>query len=151
MSVWATVADVKNRWVGAGEPTDDSLIQALLDDAETIILSKYPLIQDRITAETLPLAVVKMVAVRMVTRVLRNPENLSSWQQTTGPFSQSRTFGSGNLDIWISEEEEELLAPQTKGKAFEVNLAPYAGIIIPSATVVDIYSQYGYYEENQID
>lgn len=128
MSVWATPADVTARWVGSGAPTDDDLVQALLNDAEAVVLSKYPAIQDRIDDNRLPLAVVTMVVCRMVIRVLRNPENLSSWQQTTGPFSQSRSFGSNRQDIWLSDEETDLLAPNTAGKAFEIDLAPNAGI-----------------------
>lgn len=128
MSVWATPADVTARWVGSGAPTDDDLVQALLNDAEAVVLAKYPAIQDRIDDNRLPLAVVTMVVCRMVIRVLRNPENLSSWQQTTGPFSQSRSFGSNRQDIWLSDEETDLLAPNTTGKAFEVDLAPNAGI-----------------------
>lgn len=128
MSVWATPADVTARWVGSGAPTDNDLVQALLDDAEAVVLAKYPAIQDRIDTNKLPLSVVTMVVCRMVIRVLRNPENLTSWQQTTGPFSQSRSFGSNRQDIWLSEEEEELLAPKIAGKAFEVDLAPNSGI-----------------------
>lgn len=123
---WTSFADVTDRWVGSGVPTDEALVDSLIADAEAVILSEYPKIQDRIDAETLPLAVVKMVVVRMVTRVLRNPEGLTYWQQTTGPFGQARNYGNSAQDIWLSSEEKELLAPKSRGKAFEVDLAPFA-------------------------
>ena len=131
---WTTFADVTDRWVGQNAPTDEDLVDALILDAESVILSVYPAIQDRIDAETISINVVKMVVVRMVSRVLRNPENLTYWQQQTGPFGQSRNFGGGT-DIWLTEEEKTMLAPTNRGKAFTIDLAPDAGI-----TLIEQYS-----------
>lgn len=125
---WTTNADITSRWVGSGVPTDTDLMDALISDAEQIILAQYPGIQGRITANTLPVERVIFVVSQMVTRVLRNPEGLSSWQQTTGPFSQSRTFSAtdGSLGIYMTDTEIKLLAPVRAGKAFEIDLAPNA-------------------------
>lgn len=127
MANWTTAQDVLDRWVGSGTPSDENLIETLLTDAEAVILAEFPRIQERITAETLSLDVVKFVSVRMVTRVLRNPEGLSYWQQNTGPFGQGRNYGD-RVDIWLSDDERRLLAPSssTRGKAFSVNQAPDA-------------------------
>lgn len=123
---WATFEDVRDRWVGSNLPTDADLVTALINDAEAVVLAEYPKIQDRIDAATLPVNLVKMVVVRMVSRVLRNPENLTYWQQQTGPFGQARNFGSGGSDIWLTTEEIAMLAPKKAGKAFEIDLAPNA-------------------------
>lgn len=123
---WATFEDVTARWVGSGAPTDEALVEALIADAEAVILSEYPAIQDRIDDLRLSEAVVKLVVCRMVMRVLRNPEALSYVQQTTGPFGQAKNYGSGPSDIWLSSDEMEMLAPKKRGKAFEVDLAPNA-------------------------
>lgn len=135
MANWADAQDVIDRWVGSGAPTeaDATLVENLLQDAEAVILSHFPLIQDRIDAETLPLATVVMVECRMVSRVLRNPEGLTYIQQTTGPFGQAKNYGSAAGDIWLTAEELALLSQKVKGKAFEVNLAPNAlpGIPVP--------------------
>lgn len=133
---WATPTDVVSRWIGSNAPTDTDLVQALINDAEAVILVEYPKIQDRIDNESLALPVVVMVVCRMVIRTLRNPENLTYWQQNTGPFGQGRTFGS-EKDIWLTSEEEEMLAPKTYGKAFEINLAPNAGYKYPWQTNED--------------
>jgi hypothetical protein len=125
---WATFADVTDRWVGSDTPTDADLVAALIADAEAVVLVEYPAIQTRIDAGTLPLGVVTMVVVRMVSRVLRNPENLTYWQQNTGPFGQGRTFGS-EKDIFLTDDEKNLLAPKKRGKAYEVNQGPNAGVI----------------------
>jgi len=118
---WATPQDILDRWVGNDVPTDLDLVQALINDAEAVILAEYPKIQDRIDADELPFNTVVMVQSRMVMRLLRNPENLTYWQQQTGPFGQARNFGSGNADIWLSDNELSLLAPKSRGKAYEVN------------------------------
>jgi hypothetical protein len=118
---WATPQDVIDRWVGSDAPTDTNLIEALISDAEAVILSEYPKIQDRIDDEELPLGTVTMVVCRMVSRLLRNPEGLTYWQQQTGPFGQARNYGSAGQDIWMTPEETSMLAPNRTGKAYEVN------------------------------
>lgn len=130
---WATFEDVTSRWVGSGAPTDQALVDALIADAEAVILAEYPRIQERIDADTLPISTVIMVVTRMVSRVLRNPEGLSYVQQTTGPFGQAKNYGTTSSDIWLTGDEIKLLAPKRKGKAYEVNVAPYAlpGIEVP--------------------
>jgi hypothetical protein len=123
---WATPQHVVDRWVGTGAPTDIDLVQALINDAEAVILAEFPKIQDRIDAKTLPLNTVIMVVCRMASRMLRNPEGLTYWQQTTGPFGQARNYGSNGADIWMTTDERELLAPKRRGKAFQIDTAPYA-------------------------
>jgi hypothetical protein len=123
--LWTTFEDVVARWVGPGTPTDEDLVNALILDAEAVITSEYPAIQGRIDDQSLPLQVVQMVTARMVSRVLRNPDTVSYWQQQTGPFGQARNFGD-NVDIWLTENEKDMLAPNSRGKAFMLNLAPDA-------------------------
>jgi hypothetical protein len=122
VSTWATINDVYDRWVGNDAPDDDNLIQLLLNDAEVVVKSEYPGIQARIDDELLSVDAVKLVVCRMVLRMLRNPEGLTQWQQTTGPFSQGRSFS--DLDIWMTNDEKSMLAPIRRGKAFEVDPAP---------------------------
>jgi hypothetical protein len=118
---WTSPQDITDRWVGGGTPTDADLMQALINDAEAIILSEYPRIQDRIDDSSLPLGMLKLVVSRMVSRVLRNPDMVSYWQQQTGPFGQARNFGE-NVDIWMNDQEKDMLAPKKRGKAFSTNL-----------------------------
>lgn len=121
---WAAPSDVIDRWIGNDAPTDNDLLTALIADAEAIILSKYPGIQARLDDGLLNEATVIMVVCRMVSRVLRNPEGLTYWQQQSGPFGQARNYGSASQDMWPTSEELALLAPKKTGKAFEVNISP---------------------------
>jgi len=126
MSNWTTPQDVLDRWVGPGAPTDEEQLEALIEDAEAIVLSEYPGIQDRIDSGKLNSELVTLVVCRMVTRLLRNPEGLSYWQQQTGPFGQARNFGDGGTDVWMTVHERELLGAVGRGKSFSVNLGPNA-------------------------
>jgi hypothetical protein len=126
---WTSPQDILDRWVGGSEPTDLDLIQQIINDAESVILAEYPRIDERITDGSLALSTVVMVVSRMAARVLRNPENLSYWQQQTGPFAQGRTYGE-DRDIWLLEKEKQMLAPTSRGKAFEVNQG-YAAVSPP--------------------
>lgn len=126
---WTLYSDVASRWVG-NDPiiNDEELVTALIDDAEAIILSQFPKIQDRIDAATLSVSVVKMVVARQVMRVLRNPENLTYLQQNSGPFGSGKNYGSasGNTDIWLSDEEMDMLSVKRGRKAFSIDTAPDA-------------------------
>lgn len=124
---WATFDDVVSRWVGSGAPTDQDLVNALISDAEQVILSEYPAIQDRIDSGALPEARVTFVVTSMVSRVLRNPDGVTYWQQQTGPFGQARNFGADSVGIYLTDNEIKLLAPVTRGKAFEVDAGWNAG------------------------
>jgi len=123
MTQWTSPQDIRDRWVGSDAPSDDDLLTALILDAEAVIVSTFPRIQERIDDELLSESVVTMVTSRMVSRLIRNPENLSYWQQNTGPFGQGRTFGN-DKDIWLTQDERLMLAPQNSGKAFSFNSAP---------------------------
>ena len=131
---WATFTDITSRWVGSNAPTDEDLVDALIGDAEQIILSHYPGIQTRIDDDLLPLERVVMVVAQMVSRVLRNPEGLTMWQQQTGPFGQMRQFNDVNTGISITDDEIRLLAPSRGGKAFEVDLGTTA-TVYPNSVV----------------
>lgn len=123
MTQWTVPQDIRDRWVGIDAPTDDDLLTALILDAEAVILSTFPRIQERIDADLLNVSVITMVTSRMVSRLIRNPENLTYWQQQTGPFGQGRTFGK-DQDIWLTQDERLMLAPTNSGKAFSFNSAP---------------------------
>jgi hypothetical protein len=121
---WATYEDVVARWIGSEIPAqhDEATVETLIADAEAIILSEYPALQDRIDDEAIAIELVVFVVCQMVIRTLRNPENLTYWQQQTGPFGQGKNFSSDSLGIYMTDKEVGLLAPRRKGKAFEVDL-----------------------------
>lgn len=128
--MWATANDVLERWIGDDKPTDHELVQRWVDDAETLILSEFPDIQDRIDAGDLPVERVRFVVARMVTRAFRNPNGLRQVNEQAGPFGLSGTFaGSTPGDVMLTPEERALLRAPTKARrprAFTVDPTPPA-------------------------
>lgn len=121
---WAVAKDVTDRWVGPGAPSNNSQISLLIGDAEQIILEYFPAIQDRIDNGDLNVNTVKRVVVGMVTRVYQNPENLSYFQRTTGPFGSGKTFrDSGVSGLGLTDADIAALSPR-RGGAFSVDLLP---------------------------
>lgn len=129
MTSWTAPADVTGAWIGEGAPSSDPQVQIWIDKAEREIRFRVPDIQTRIDAEAAEspsradlLALAKDVTVAMVTRVFRNPEGIRQENTTTGPFSESRTFG-GNTPGSLALTDEELKKLTGKrGGAFEINL-----------------------------
>jgi hypothetical protein len=121
MANWTFPQDIEDRWIGDDFPENTDLVEALLLDAELIIKSEYPRIQERVDNNTLDIEVIKFVVARMVSRVLRNPEGLSYIQQSTGPFAQARNYDRSSVDMWITEQERDMLAPNSRGKAKSID------------------------------
>jgi hypothetical protein len=122
---WTSPQDIRERWIGDDVPDNDQLLRALIQDAEAIILSTYPAIQTRVTSGALSSSVITFVTSRMVIRVLRNPDNATYSSQTTGPFTSAKNVG--NVDLWMTADEEEMLSPIVPGKAYSIDLAPNMG------------------------
>jgi len=71
MSLYATVDDVRARWDG---DAPDPRIQAFLDDAETLLGDKVRDLTDRVGDGRTSLGMLKIVLIRVVTRLLDNPK-----------------------------------------------------------------------------
>lgn len=122
MANWTSPQDVLDLWVGDNKPEDVELVNALIAKAETIILATYPQIQARIDAGTLNIKVVIYVVSEMVEAVLRNPEQKSSYSYTTGPYAETASFTGAPKGIYLTAEQKKLLAPDTIGKAKQIDL-----------------------------
>jgi len=124
--MWATVDDIKARWLTGEIPATDTQIATLIDDAEDKILTEFPKTPDNLASGVLREATVKRVVARMVSRVLRNPEGLRTVQMSTGPFSESTTHGGDNPgEVYLTDDDRrDLGGLRTKGKAFTITTIP---------------------------
>lgn len=128
---WTTPDDVLTSWIGEGAPSDRDKIEAWIGKAEREIKFRVPDIQARIDAEaaqepavTELLETAKDVVVSMVTRVFRNPEGIRQTNITTGPFTNSKTYG-GDVPGGLGITEDELAKLQgQRGGAFTIDLIP---------------------------
>lgn len=126
MSEWATVIDVKDRYIGGDLPASDSEIQVLLDDAEDIVRREVPNVDDLILSEDIPEARMRRVLANMVIRVLRNPDGYRSTNLTSGPFTQGYTWAGDNPGtLTLTDEDKDDLMPGIGGqRAFSVDMMP---------------------------
>jgi hypothetical protein len=133
MTTWVSAADVIDAWIGDNAPQDDALLVNWIEKAEREVRFRIPDIQARIDAEAdlLPpstelLDNARDVVVAMVTRVFRNPEGFRQVNSTTGPFSQSSTYGGdapGGLALTTAEINKLRGALVNEG-AFAIDLIP---------------------------
>ena len=131
MASWTGPTDVTGAWIGEGAPTDTGKIQKWIDKAEREIRFRVPDIQTRIDAEAAEtpartdlLELAKDVTVAMVMRVFRNPEGIRQANTTTGPFTDSVTYG-GDVPGGLGLTDDELAKLQgARGGAFSIDLIP---------------------------
>lgn len=116
---YATVADVGTR---LGRPISDSdevaQVQAWLDDAEAVVLSRIPDLTDRLTAGTLVVDVLVMVESNAVIRKIRNPEGYTS--ETIDDYTYRYNEQVRRGDIFLTADEWALLLPGSAAGAFTV-------------------------------
>ncbi|OJU39687.1 MAG: hypothetical protein BGN97_00255 [Microbacterium sp. 69-10] len=131
MASWTGPTDVTGAWIGEGAPTDTGKVQKWIDKAEREIRFRVPDIQTRIDAEAAEspartdlLELAKDVTVAMVMRVFRNPEGIRQANTTTGPFTDSVTYG-GDVPGGLGLTDDELAKLQgARGGAFSIDLIP---------------------------
>ena len=136
---WTEPGDVTDAWIGEGAPTDEEKIQNWIDRAEREIRFRVPDLQARIDLEAEldpPSTDLRDTAidvtVAMVTRVFRNPEGIRQVNETTGPFTASRTYG-GDVPGGLGVTDDELAKLQgARGGAFTVDLIPTTSPFHPS-------------------
>ena len=132
MASWTTPSNVIDAWIGEGVPDDTAQVQVWIDMAEREIRFRVPDIQGRIDAETLfdpavtdLIDTARDVVVAMVTRVFRNPEGIRQRNTTTGPYTESATYG-GDIPggLRLSDDELSKLQGVRSRGAFSISMIP---------------------------
>jgi len=140
MASWTTPAMVIDSWVGEGAPVGQTtLVQTWIDRAERMLRKRIPSLEARMALdppETDLLETVQDVVSNMVQRVFRNPEGTRTSQSTTGPFSQSVTYGGDQPGyLWLTDDEaDSLQLTSTGSKAFQID--PLIGYVYPNGPYV---------------
>jgi len=128
MVAWATPIDILDSWIGDDAPTDTILLEKWIDKAEREIRFRVPGIQARITAAEVDLlANVVDVVSAMVSRKIDNPKGIRQSNTTTGPFTESQTFGGndpGELALLPSELSKLSVNATVGQKAYSASLIP---------------------------
>jgi len=111
---YATVVDVSTR---LGRPITDpdevAQVQAWLDDAEAVILSRIPTLPDLLGAGAPTVATLVMVESNAVIRKIRNPEGYTS--ETIDDYTYRYNEQVRRGDIFLTDEEWAVLTPGHSG------------------------------------
>lgn len=133
MAVWATPQDVIDAWIGDDAPTDSAKLALWIGRAERLVRSNVKTLQGRLDSEadlvppsTELLFTVRDVVVEMVSRVFRNPKGIRQANVTTGPYTESQTFGGeqpGQLMV-TADELAQLTGAGSGQRAYTVSMIP---------------------------
>lgn len=127
---WTTAADVLAAWIGDDAPTDTAKVDNWIGKAERLLRAKVPTLTARIAVvpvvEPDLLGNVKDVVTEMVQEVFRNPERIRQLQETTGPFTGSKTFGGDRPGALVvtADQISLLSAAGSSAGAFTIDMIP---------------------------
>ena len=126
---WATPEDVENGWLLEDEfEFTVPQVERQIRNARLAILARDPHMVERIAADPTGLLgeQVKAVTIRVVLRVLRNPEGMRQFTEVTGPFTKGGTVGGDNPgEIELSPADlRQLGIRRRRSKAYTVFAGP---------------------------
>lgn len=114
---FATPADVRARWPAA--PNDDTLIQAWIDDAATIIRAEYPWVDDWTGLDPELHSVLTVVVTRMVVRALSTPFGVRQEQ-----VGDTALVYSDAQSLYLTDADRALIDGYGPQAAFTVTALP---------------------------
>lgn len=103
MARYATVADVAARLGRELTEAEKERVGALLDDAETILRTRIPDLDEQVSTGRIPADVVRLVLVSMVLRVVRNPGGYRSESAGDYSYTVDSRAASGFLTVLPDE------------------------------------------------
>ena len=117
---WATVQDIRDRWLDGELPYTDEQVQTMVEDAEDIIAAEFPSLEAKVARGEVTQGRVVRVVARMIVRVLKNPDGVRQRQETRGSFTGSITYGGDNPgELYLSDEDRRDLGGRAgRGRAF---------------------------------
>lgn len=113
MGTWARVEDITRRHYAPVPDAKLGWVDSLIEDAEGVLVDVIPSLADRVTAGEVSAATVQRIVAQAVLRVMRNPEGLTQFARTTGPYtsSGSRPAASALAEVWFRPDEIAALSP----------------------------------------
>lgn len=96
---YATSEDVEVRFMRPLDEDEKRVVAARLEDAELLLRSRIPDLDEKVTAGVLDQALVVMVEAEMVLRLIRNPDGLVQETDGSYSYSTSQKVASGLLEV----------------------------------------------------
>jgi len=96
---YATPEDVEVRFMRPLDEDEKRVVAARLEDAELLLRSRIPDLDEKVAAGVLDRALVVMVEAEMVLRLIRNPDGLVQETDGSYSYSTSQKVASGLLEV----------------------------------------------------
>lgn len=96
---YATPEDVEVRFMRPLDEDEKRVVAARLEDAELLLRSRIPDLDEKVTTGVLDQALVVMVEAEMVLRLIRNPDGLVQETDGSYSYSTSQKVASGLLEV----------------------------------------------------
>lgn len=119
--MWVVYQDVINRWIGVGDdvfPISQSVTETLIEDSEALILNEFPLLNDDVVSGLLNVVLIKQVVARMINSYIISGNGLSQHSQTTGPYTDSRSYSTKTTrpHLVLTDEDKAQLNKKIKNQ-----------------------------------
>jgi hypothetical protein len=122
---YATVDDVAVR---LGRPITDSnevaQVNAWLEDTEALIRARIPDLDEQVTSGALDEELVVLVECNAVIRKIKNPDGKQN--EKIDDYSYGLTAEAARGDLFLTDEEWDLLTPGSGNGAWTIRPASYA-------------------------
>ncbi|MFF2621241.1 Gp19/Gp15/Gp42 family protein [Oerskovia jenensis] len=122
---WVSAQEVLDAWILDDElPVSDTAMNWLIGRAERKIRRADRTILARMANDPDLTQACKDVVIEMVHRVLKNPEGLRQFADTTGPYSGSGMFGGddpGELVLTTEQRAELGIRKKRRQRAFSID------------------------------
>lgn len=106
---FATVQDVSDRWRPLTS-AEEVVAQTLIDDASMVLRSRFPGLDDQVTAGSVDANAVVMVVAGMVKRAMIAPaDGISQQSESTGPYSRSQSYANPLGNVFLTAAEVTLI------------------------------------------
>lgn len=96
---YATPEDVEVRFMRPLDEDEKRVVAARLEDAELLLRSRIPDLDEKVTTGVLDQALVVMIEAEMVLRLIRNPDGLVQETDGSYSYSTSQRVASGLLEV----------------------------------------------------
>ena len=127
MATFTEFADVERRWLVDEPIPAEAKVTAAIEDAEDALVAAVPDLAQRVNDGRVPVGRVHRIVARLVIEKVTNPRGLRTLQTSTGPFSDTHTYGGDRPgQIVVSQADVNELLGRRRQRAFSINTAQYA-------------------------
>lgn len=132
MATITNATDVERRWLVDEPIPAEAKVTAAIEDAEDALIAAVPDLVQRVADGKIPNTRVHRIVARLVIERLTNPRGLRTLQTSSGPFSDTHTYGGERPgQITVTRADIDELLGRRRQRAFSINTTPARGYRAP--------------------